>query len=496
MNDRQVYFNKIIIIIIRIYPMSIQLIIAFLLYFTILLTIGLIVRKKHLTEVDFILGNRSLNFWLTSLSAHAADMSAWLFMAVPAAIFIGGLPQIWMAIGCLLGMFCNWHFVAPKLRRLTENFESYTLSTFFERRFNDPTGQVRVLTALMAIVFFSCYLSAGLIAMGNLFEALFGIDYYIGISIATFVVMVYTFVGGYVTVAWTDLFQAIFLLAMIILVPSFAFMHIGGFDSILTMAHQKDISLSVLEDTSFLSLLSVLFLVFGWGLGYVGQPHIITKFMGIKNADDLYKSKYLGMSWQLLALSAAVFVGLVGIAYFPQELKNQELVFVEMVKSLFNPFMVGIILCGVIAANVSTMDSQILVCASVITEDIYKHLLHRKASSSQLLKASRISVILISLVSLILACSKSATVSGTVFYAWTGLGCSFGPLVLMALYSKNTTHQGAMAGIIVGGLIAGFWSFVNPLLTTLAIPAMIPGFTLSLLSIYFVSKWTKGTKGT
>ena len=330
--------------------------------------------------------------------------------------------------------------------------------------------------------------------MGNLFESLFGIEYFIGIFVATTVVVIYTFAGGYVTVAWTDLFQAIFLLAMIILVPIIAYSHIDGIHSIVEAAKQKQISLSFIEDPSLLSYVSIVFLALGWGLGYFGQPHIITKFMGIKHAQDLYKSKYLGMSWQVLALLGAAGVGLVGIAFFPEGIKNDELVFVEMVKSLFHPFFAGLILCGVIAANVSTMDSQILVCASIITEDVYKRFLSKKGSSQELLRVSRISVVVISVISFILASSRSATVAGTVFYAWTGLGCSFGPLVIMSLYSDRANRYGALAGIIVGGGIAGFWSFINPLLTDLEIPAMIPGFFLSMLAIYVVSIATEKKK--
>lgn len=473
--------------------METQIIAAFILYLIILLAIGIFAHKKSTTEVDFIMGNRSLNFWLVALSAHASDMSAWLFMAFPAAVFIGGLSQVWIALGLLLGMLANWHFVASKLRIATEEMDSYTLSTFFERRFNDRSGILRSLTALMSIVFFASYLSGGLIAMGYLFESLFGIDYYVGITIATCVVVFYTIIGGFVTVAWADLFQGIFLLLMILLVPAVAFTKISGIQAIVQSAQAKEISLSVLKDPSITSMISVLLLAAGWGLGYFGQPHIVTKFMGIRQASDLRKSKYLGMAWQLLTLAAAATVGLIGIAYFSQGLANSEMVFVEMVKGLFPPFIVGFILCGVIAANMSTMDSQILVCASVITEDVYKHFIHKKASSRQLLKVSRIGVVVISFFALFLAYSKSSTVADTVFYAWTGLGCSFGPLVLVSLYSKNANRYGAIAGIFVGGVLAATWRYLNPLIIDFSIPSMVPGFLLSLLTILGVS-WLTGSQ--
>lgn len=472
--------------------MDVQILAAFFIYFSVLLLIGLTAHKKQNSSADFIIGNRSLNFWLTALSAHASDMSAWLFMAFPATIFLGGGPNIWAAIGLLLGMFANWQFVARKLRDATEKYESYTLSTYFERRYHDKSGVIRILTATMSIVFLTSYLSAGLIAMGILFNFVFGINYYLGLSVATIVAMTYTFSGGFITVAWTDLFQAIFLLLVIIIVPIVAFFNIeGGFTTIQAHALSQEISLTFLDDTSFSSILSIIFLLFGWGLGYFGQPHIVTKFMGIKNSSEMNKAKYLGMTWQLIALTAAATVGFVGLGFFPEGLENPQLVFITMVQTLFTPFLAGLILCGLIAANMSTMDSQILVCASVLSEDFYKHMLKKKASQAQLLKASRLSVILVSLVSLLLAFNKSATILEIVLYAWSGLGSAFGPLVLMSLYSTKSNKYGAIAGILVGGTVAGTWGFINPYITDFEVVSMIPAFSLSLFSIYAVSALTQ-----
>ncbi|NGX57467.1 MAG: Osmoregulated proline transporter OpuE [Chlamydiae bacterium] len=471
--------------------MHYQVIFSFAIYFSILLAIGLFSHKKSQTEVDFILGNRSLNFWLTALSAHASDMSAWLFMAMPAAIFIGGIPHIWMALGLLIGMFLNWQFVAPKLRTLTEEYKSNTLSTFFEKRFRDESGTIRLVTAFLSLVFLTCYLSAGLIAMGYLFESLFSINFYVGIVIAVSVVIAYTFVGGFVAVAWTDLFQGFFLLFMVLMVPLVALSKIGGIGSVISNAASQGISLQIMDDYSTYSFVSIIMIVLGWGLGYFGQPHIITKFMGIRDVSEIWKAKFLGMTWQFLALGGAIFVGVVGIGYFPEGLANGELVFVDMVKSLFHPFIGGIILCAVLAANISTMDSQILVCASVITEDLYKRYYRRQAESSELLKISRTSVVFIGILAFIFATSKSATVTGAVFYAWGGLGSAFGPLVLTSLYSTSVNRYGALAGIIVGGVLAGTWDLMNPYFTTFVIPPMVPAFTLSLISILIVSKMTR-----
>lgn len=472
--------------------MDTQILIAFCAYFLVLLTIGILSYKKQRTDSDFIVGNRSLNFWVIALSAHASDMSSWLFMGFPAAFLIMGLSQAWLGVGLLLGMFLNWQLIAKRLRIQTEKWNSYTLSTFFERRFHDTSGILRSLTAIMTILFLAWYLSAGLMSVGMLLESVFGINYYFGLSLATCVVLAYTFIGGFITVAWTDLFQALFLLAVILVVPFIALSHIsGGWETIAHIAQKREIELHFFDNFSFETLLTILFLVLGWGLGYFGQPHIITKFMGIDQASQMHKSKYVGMSWMLVTLSAAACIGLVGIAYFPEGLAKTELVFVEMVKSLFSPLLAGFILCGLLAASISTMDSQILVCASVLTEDIYKQFFNRTANPQHLLAISRGAVILVSLLSLLVAFNQNDTIFKTVEYAWTGLGCAFGPLVLMALYSQRANRYGAIAGIVVGGLIASSWHFVNPYLSSYTIPAMIPGFFTSLVSIGVVSYLTR-----
>jgi SSS family solute:Na+ symporter len=469
---------------------SFYIISAFIAYFAILLTLGLLFHKKQTTSSDFIMGNRSLNFWLVALSAHASDMSAWLFMAFPMLIFKMGLPHIWMALGLLIGMFLNWQFVAPKLRSMTENYDCNTLPSFFEKRFNDTSGRIRLIGAVAMVIFLTHYLSAGLIAMGFLIESIFGINYHVGLTIALLIVVIYTFAGGFTTVAWTDLFQGVFLLLMIILVPCIALPKIGGLTGIQLAAQKKAISLSFMPNTEITSIISIFSLALGWGLGYFGMPHIITKFMGIKDVSEMHKSKWLGMSWQLVALSAAACIGLIAIAYFPNGVAKPEMIFIEMVKDLFHPFVAGFILCGVIAANMSTMDSQILVCGSVISEDLYKHFGSTAPSDRKILLVSRLSVIFISIVALMLSFKKSATIAGTVEYSWSGLGSAFGPLVLMSLYSKRANKFGALAGIITGTFIVMIWPTLNPLIMNHVLSPMIPGFFSSLLSIYLVSIMT------
>ncbi len=464
---------------------------SFIGYFVVLMVIGLLGRKQT-NDVDFIVGGRRSNFWLTALNAHASDMSAWVFMAIPAGFFLQGMPNMWLIIGLVVGMFLNWRFIAKKLRVQTEQLGCCTLSTFFERRFQDRSHIIRTLTALISVFFLTAYVSSGLIAMGNLFEYVFDVDYYIGLVVAAGVVATYICVGGFQAVARTDFFQGMFLLAVILIVPVVAYSKIAGWGAIETVAQHKQISLALLPDISWSSMLAAFALAASWGLGYFGQPHIITKFMGIKNPDEIVKSQYFGITWQILVLGAGAMVGLVGIVFFNQEdVVNPEMIFMQMSQELFVPHFAGVILCGVLAASMSTIASQILVCASALSEDLYKEMRKEAVTSSHLLKVSRLSVALVSAIALCIALVKSATVMEVVFYAWTGLGCSFGPLVIMSLYSRHANRYGAIAGVCVGGGLAATWSLINPYLTSYPIPAMLPAFFLSLATIYVVSYATR-----
>lgn len=469
--------------------MNLELFLAILTYLAIILTIGLLSHRKSQSESDFVLGGRSLNFYVTALSAHAADMSAWLFMGMPAVVYVGGMPAAWVAIGLWIGMWANWTFVAPRLRTMTEDSASYTLSTFFERKFHDHSGILRPLSALISVFFLTAYLAAGLTAMGYLFESIFALDYLVGIWIAMAVVVGYILVGGFVAVAWVDLFQALFLLAMILIVPSIALFSIGGFTTVETVAEARGVPLSLVSDWSTGSLIAILMSMLGWGLGYFGQPHIITKFMGIRHPSEMYKAKWVGMCWQTLALGAAILVGIVGIGYFATPLGNPELIFVDMVRAFFHPYIGGLVLTAILAASISTMDSQLLVAASVLTEDLFKRF-QKRPSTKQLLLTSRLSVLLISLVALLFASFKSASVFMATQYAWGGLGASFGPLVLTALYSKRATATGAIWGVTLGAVVGALWPVINS-----TIPAMIPGFAAGFLGIFLGSLFHREVAG-
>lgn len=459
---------------------------AVICYFFLLTFIAIYSYKRHLTAIDFIIGSRSLNYWLTALAAHASDMSSWLFMGYPATIFAAGLFNAWAAIGLMLFMFLNWQLIAPKLRTATEEYNSLTLSSFFESRLADTSGLIRIFTATMSIVFYTIYISAGLVGLGILLEVLFQIPYSWGVFIGISIVVPYVFIGGYLTLAWIDLFQGIFLMLVIIAAPLFLLNKLGGWDRLLEVMHAKNLPLSLFPNFSFHSILEIVYMVFGWGLGYFGQPHIITKFMGIRDVKEMKKSQYIGMSWMVLSISASTVVGLVGILYFQQGLEDPQQLFVLMVRDSFAPFFVGFILCGVLAATINAMSAQVLVLSSNISEDFYRRLIRKTASSKERLIVARIGILMVAFLAFFIAYAKISTIYSLVMYAWSGLGCSFGPLILLCLYWKKVNKYGAWAGILTGGITAAIWPYFNDQL-----PSMIPGFFMGFIAIYVVTKLTE-----
>ncbi|MCH9634732.1 MAG: High-affinity proline transporter PutP [Chlamydiae bacterium] len=462
------------------------MILAFILYTCILLTIVWFTYKKNTSESDFVLGSRSLNFWVTAISAHASDMSAWIFMGYPSLIFLTGVSSAWIGFGLVIGMFLNWHFVAPRLRVMTEKLGSLTLSTFLENKYHDHTGFIRVTSGLICLLFFTFYVASSLVALGLVFDIVFNIPYGLGVAIGVVVAVLYTIFGGYITVAWTDLFQGLFLVTMIVLVPVVAFTKGGGVASIVQGAQIRDISLKLIPSFNFKEILTIIGLILSWGLGYVGQPHILTKFMGLKKPEEMYKSKYFGTTYQFFVVSAATFSAIVAIGFFKQGISNPELIFIEMTKDLFYPFAAGLVLCGIIAASISTMETQILVQASIISEDIYKRIFRPKAKTKELLWISRLAVITMAVVSFFIAFFKVSSIYNLVLYSWAGLGASFGPIILLSLYSRRINRHGAIAALLTGATVSALWTHINKILH-LNIPEIIPAFALSICSAYLFS---------
>lgn len=479
--------------------MPIQFLSAFIIYLLTVLLIGIISAKKSTTQysnpnnnsTDFILGNRSTNWFLTALSAHASDMSDWLFMGLPAAVYLTGGSQIWIPIGLLIGMFLCWHFIAAPLRIETEQYNATTLASYFKKKFNDNSGIIVGTAALISFFFFTVYLSVGLKGIGYVLKSAFGMNYHLGIFLAVLVVLAYTLLGGFVSVAWIDLFQGIFLLIMLMFVPIYTFFYIGGWPAISEAAKAKNLSLSLLPDYSIKTIASIILNPFAWCLGYFGMPHVLTKFMGAKNSEDMYKSKYLGLVWQFLATFSAIAVGLVGIAYFTNGIPfKNEFIFIEMTKSLFNPWLGGFILCAILAATISTVDSQLLVLAGIVAEDFYKNIFNKKATTSQVFFVYRVALVVAALSGFLVAWNEHSTIMSLVKYAWSGLGSAFGPLVIMSLYSRSTNKYGALSGILTGTIVSVTWDYINPYITSINIYSIVPAYLCALIAIYVVSRIT------
>ncbi len=464
--------------------MDIFILSAFTIYFSVLVGIGLYFYTKTKTANEFILGERSTNYFVTAIAAQASDMGAWLFLGFPAAVYTHGFFGAWIAIGLVFFMFLNWHYIAPKLRANTAQLKSLTLSSFFADRFGDSSGSIRLISAFLSLIFFTFYIASGLVGLGRLFESAFELQYRTGVLIGLTTASLYTLIGGFIAVAWCDLVQGIFLLVMIILVPLYGLSFVGGIPVIMDTISAKNISLS-LFGTSKLDILYALNLA-AWGLGYFGQPHVLTYFMGIDDPKKIKYAKYIGITWQILVLTAAFSVGFIGIAFFSNGIANPELIFTSMTTALLHPLLVGFVLCAILAATFSTLDSQILLSGSVLAEDLYKYFYNKTASEKHLVTITRIGALLISGMAVIIAWDDSNSVFDLVAYAWSGLGASFGPLVIAALYGKHITHLGALSGMIAGGLTAGIWPYFNS-----TIFPIIPGFVLGIMTTYLVSIFTK-----
>ena len=469
--------------------MNMLMLIAFAIYLSILLVIGYAAYMRSRNAADFALGGRSSGPWVTAIAAHASDMSGWLFMGFPAMIYATGTLQIWTAISLTFFMYLNWKIVAPRIRVLSEKYNAMTLSTFFEKHFGDTNGLLRVTSALFCLYFFTIYISANLITLGLLFESAFGLSYTLGICIGTLVVF-YVLLGGFLSISWIDFFQGLFLLAAIIFVPSYALYMLpataqGILPSIRDFASIKQISLNIFPQLNKHDLYIVLGEVI-WGLGYFGQPHIITKFMGIRDVTTIKKAQWIGLSWQAITLTAAVLVGFVGMLYFPNGLAKNEFIFIYLVQQLLPTFVAGLVLCAILATAINVMGAQVLVSASVLSEDLFRPFF-KKLTDKAIVLISRLSVIGICALSLLIAYhNHNIGIFALVKYAWTGLGCTFGPLMLASVCGVRTSVQGAFYCILAGGIAAALW----PLLNT-PIPAMIPGFLGGFAAIFLMLKTNK-----
>ncbi len=457
-------------------------------YLLLMITIGCIFVTKIKSTAEYFLGGRGVGAWVTALSAQASDMSGWLLMGLPGAVYMAGLGESWVAIGLAVGTILNWIFIAPRLRIYTEKVNSVTLSTFFENRFREKSGILRTLSAIVILGFFTIYAGSGLVACGKLFNVMFGLKYEIAVLIGMAVVLLYTILGGYLAVCWTDLIQGALMFFAIIIVPVAAYFYIQNNMEPGTLSNAfGDNSLSLIPaGTSGTVALFAIISSAVWGLGYCGQPHILTRFMSIKNAKLLPRSTTIATIWVVISLAAAVVIGFLAKPIFPGLDKNaSEEVFIKLIGFLCNPWIGGVLLAAILAAIMSTIDSQLLVSSSALTEDFYKKFFRRSASVKELVWISRISVLLITILATTLALAPNDTIFGIVKFAWGGFGAAFGPVVIMSLYSRKTSSASAIAGMLAGSIVMLVWYFTG---LSVYMYEILPGFVAGLIVMFIVNQ--------
>lgn len=453
--------------------------------------IGLYAYKRTSNLTDYMLGGRDLGPAVTALSAGASDMSGWLLMGLPGAMYMSGLSAGWIVVGLCIGAYLNWLYVAPRLRTYTEvSNNSITIPDYFENRFKDTSRILRITSALVIIIFFTFYTSSGMVAGGQLFETAFDTGYMWGMIITAGVVIIYTLFGGFLAVSYTDFVQGAIMFLALILVPFVTILKVGGWDE--SFNEIESINPALLDAFTGTSLIGIISLL-AWGLGYFGQPHIIVRFMAITSVKEMKSARRIGMGWMIFSIVGAMFTGLVGIAYFnqtgaPLGEAKAETVFILLSEILFHPIITGFLLAAILAAVMSTISSQLLVTSSALTEDIYKAFVKRSASDKELVFIGRLSVLVIAIIAFVLAINPSETILNLVGYAWAGFGAAFGPVVLLSLYWKRMTKWAAFAGIIVGAITVIVWELIPAFADVYEI---IPGFIAGTLAIVIVSLLTK-----
>lgn len=462
---------------------------TFIAYLIMMLAIGVIAYKRTSNSTDYFLGGRSLGPWPAALSAGASDMSGWLLLGLPGYAYAAGFEAFWLAGGLLVGTWANWLISAKRLRTYSITTESLTLPEFLSRRFNDNSKLIQTISAFFILLFFLFYTSSGLVAGGKLFETVFGLDYTTAVIIGTVCVVSYTLFGGFLAVAWTDLVQGLLMSAALLIVPIAAMD--GGLGQLSSDLHNINPELLTLWNDAKgepLSAIAIISLA-AWGLGYFGQPHILARFKATRSNKDLVTARRIAVIWTALSMIGAMLVGLVGLIYVTNsgapKLDDGEKIFMLLVNAMFHPVIAGILLAAILAAIMSTADSQLLVSSSAMAEDLYKQVLKKDATSEEIVRVGRFAVILISLIALFLAMTPDSSVLGLVSYAWAGFGAAFGPAIVLSLYWSRMNRNGALAGIVVGGVTIVLWKqFTGGWFDVYEI---VPGIILSTLSIVIVS---------
>lgn len=464
--------------------LSVSTIVAFLAYVAIVLSIGVYAYLKTKNATDYFLGGRELSPAVSAISAGASDMSGWVLLGLPGYAYLAGLEAAWISLGLVLGVAANWGLMAKRLRLYSEQLDdAVTLPTYLQRRFADNTPWLKSIASLSILLFFLFYVGSGLIAGGKLFNEVFGFDYHIAVFVSVALILFYTLFGGFLAVSWTDVFQGLLMLLALVCVPVLVISQTGGLDEFTAKINLKNPQLlDAFTDINgnalgWMAIISAM----GWGLGYFGQPHILARFMAIRSASETGQAASIAVAWAFLCYLLAILVGLSGLAYLPEVIADSEKVFIALTGLIFHPLIAGILLAAILAAIMSTVDSQLLVCSSSLAEDLYPLVSKKSLSPEQRLQVGRVAVVVLALMATLLAMNPDSKVLDVVSYAWAGLGASLGPAILISLYWRKMTARGALAGVFVGGATVIIWPQFEGGIFELY--SLVPGFGISALAV-------------
>jgi len=464
-------------------PHHLSAIVAFILYLSIVMLVGLIAYMATRNLSDYVLGGRRLGGAVAALSAGASDMSSWLLMGLPGAIYVSGLKEVWAVVGLVVGAYCSWKFIAKPLRIYSEVAkDSVTVPAYLDNRFRDDSKKIRMVAALATLIFFTFYIASGLLAGGILLSLTFKLEYSTALWLGAFIIMLYTTIGGFLAVSWTDFFQGTLMLFCLLLAPFFAIQSLGGWDAGI----QKLLLVqpNYLEWTKGLTAMKLIGL-FSWGLGYLGMPHILVRFMAVKTVKEIPLARTVCMWWMSLSMVGAVLVGMVGAIHFCNcPLDNNETVFMALAEQAFTPWIMGIILAAILSSSMCAVDSQMLAASSAITEDIYRSMFRRKASQRELMWVGRGAVALIAVIAIFIAGKKSHSIMQLIAFAWAGLGATFGASVVFSLFWKRCTRNGVVVGMLLGAATVIVWRFAG---FNVWMYELLPGFLASSLGVVIVS---------
>lgn len=468
-----------------------SILLGLVLYLLLLIVIAFATFRLNKTLGDFLLAGRKLGTWVVTFSERASGESAWLLLGLPGVLFASGLLELWVAIGCTSGILFSWMFIARRLREETGRLNALTIPDFFESRYNDSTHALRIFSTIVITLFFTFYVCAQLKAAGKLFSIFLNITDNEAMLIGGGIIVFYTLMGGFFAVAWTDFVQAILMLSTLVILPLVALVEVGGWHEMIgRIGDLAPAHLDILGGQSGIAVVFTIISGLAWGLGYTGMPHLLTRFMAIKKAENLRKGAVIGISWAVLAFWGAMFIGLFGVVIFAgQTIADQEQVMPMMAIELLPNWIAGILIAGALAAMMSTADSQLLVTTSAISEDIYHQLINKKAEQNKLVRLSRIVTLVIGVAAFFIAMFAEELVYNLVGFAWSGLAASFGPALLLTLWWKRTTREGVLAGMVVGTAVTIAWRLTPALKAMLF--EIVPAFFLALAACWLVSLATQ-----